>query len=55
MIKAALRHYARSLPTETALEIFERCGLLAAVDGPTDLSETYKEQIDYSGKHGDDR
>jgi len=52
VIKAALRVYARTLPKETPVEIFERCGVIGAISGPTDLSETYKTQIDYSGKHG---
>ena len=52
VIKAALRCYAQTLTTETALEIFERFGIVGAVSGPTDLSETYKEQVDYSDKHG---
>jgi hypothetical protein len=52
VIKAALRLYARTLPKETPVEIFERCGVVGAISGPTDLSETYKGLIDYSGKHG---
>jgi uncharacterized protein (DUF1778 family) len=51
VIKAALRAYAKTLPTESAIELFERCGVIGAVSGPTDLSETYKRAIDYSDKH----
>jgi hypothetical protein len=50
VIKAALRLYDRALPSETPLEIFERHGVVGAVSGPSDLSETYKQQVDYSGK-----
>ena len=51
VIKAALRVYARTLPKETPVEIFERCDVIGAIAGPTDLSETYKAHIDYSRKH----
>jgi hypothetical protein len=51
VIKAALRAYAKTLPGESALEIFERCGVLGAVSGPTDLSENYKELLDFGRKH----
>lgn len=52
MIKAALRQYAKTLPREAPIELLERFGVVGAVTGSTDLSETYKEQIDYSDKHG---
>lgn len=51
VIKAALRAYAKTLPAESAIALFERCGVIGAVTGPTDLSETYKQAIDYSRKH----
>lgn len=51
VIKAALRAYGKTLPGESALAIFERCGVLGAVSGPTDLSETYKEVLDFGRKH----
>ena len=52
VLKAALRLYARTLPGESPLALFERCGVVGAVSGPRDLSETYKQRIDYSAKHG---
>ena len=53
IIKAALRLYADSLSAERSpLEVFERHGLVGAVSGPTDLSETYKREVDYAEKHG---
>jgi hypothetical protein len=52
VIKAALRLYAQTLPSESPAEIFERCGVLGAIKGPSDLSETYKQRIDYSVKQG---
>jgi uncharacterized protein (DUF1778 family) len=51
IIKAALRLYARTLPSETPIELFERFGVVGAVSGPEDLSETYKALVDYSSKH----
>jgi hypothetical protein len=39
------------LPRESAFAIFERCGVVGAVSGPSDLSETYKEQLDFGRKH----
>lgn len=51
VIKAALRHYAKSLPAESSFALFERCGVIGAVSGPTELSEAYKQHIDYSDKH----
>jgi uncharacterized protein (DUF1778 family) len=51
IIKAALRLYARTLPSETPIELFERFGVIGAVSGPEDLSETYKALVDYSSKH----
>ena len=53
VIKTALRAYAKTLPSEAPLAIFERCGVVGAISGPTDLSETYKQQITYTGKHDD--
>jgi hypothetical protein len=50
VIRVALRCYARTLATETPLEIFERHGVVGAGTGPTDLSETYKDQINYAHK-----
>ena len=52
VIKAALRLYSQSLPREPSIQIFERCGVVGAISGPTDLSESYKQHIDYSAKHG---
>lgn len=53
VIKAALRAYAQTLLADVSpLEIFERHGVVGAVSGPTDLSETYKDHVDYSAKHG---
>ena len=54
IIKAALRLYARTLPADSPLSIFERHGVLGAISGPRDLSETYKQRVDYSAKHGDE-
>jgi len=51
IIKAALRLYARTLPSETPIELFERFGVVGAVAGPEHLSDTYKSLIDYSNKH----
>ena len=51
VIKAALRLYAKTLPAESPVELFERYGLIGVVSGPTDLSETYKQHLDYSDKH----
>lgn len=51
VIKAALRLYAKTLPAETPIELFQRCGVIGALSGPTDLSDTYKRHIDYSSKH----
>lgn len=51
VIKAALRAYAKTLPAESPIELFERCGAIGVVSGPTDLSETYKRAIDFSDKH----
>jgi hypothetical protein len=53
VIKAALRVFAQTLPGESPLSIFERLGVVGAVSGPRDLSETYKQHIDYSHKHSD--
>jgi hypothetical protein len=53
IIKAALRHYAQTLPAETPLQIFERLGVLGAATGPRDLSDTYKERLDFSKKSGE--
>ena len=55
VIKSALRVYAKTLPSEAPLAIFERCGVVGAISGPADLSQTYKQHIDYSGKHDDER
>lgn len=52
IIKAALRLYGDSLARESALAIFERKGLIGALSGPRNLSESYKELVDYSSKHG---
>lgn len=52
VIKAALRLYAQSLPRKAPLEIFEDCGAIGAAGGPEDLSETYKDRVDYASKHG---
>ncbi len=52
IVKAALRAYEKTLPRESALAIFERSGVIGAVSGPRNLSESYKEAIDYSHKHG---
>lgn len=52
VIKAALRVYEKTLLRSSALEIFEQHGVVGAISGPSDLSETYKQQIDYSAKHG---
>jgi len=51
VIKAALRLYEKTLPHESALAIFERSGVIGAVSGPVDLSESYKGLVDYSHKH----
>jgi hypothetical protein len=51
VIKAALRLYAQTLPSESPLELFERFGVVGAVSGPKDLSETYKSRVDYSAKY----
>lgn len=51
IIKAALRLYAQTLPSETPIELFERFGVVGAVSGPENLSETYKSRVDYSRKH----
>ncbi len=55
VIKAALRVFARTLPGESALATFERHGVVGAISGPRDLSETYKQHVDYSDKHGGER
>lgn len=39
VIKAALRCYAQSLPHESPLHLFERHGLVGALQGPTHLSK----------------
>jgi hypothetical protein len=52
VIKAALRLYAQTLPAQSPLELFEQCGVVGAVAGPTDLSVRYKSQLDFSNKHG---
>lgn len=52
IVKAALREYEKTLPVESALEIFARFGVVGAVSGPRDLSERYKSSIDFSIKHG---
>lgn len=52
VIKAALRQYAESLERKSPVEIFHDMDLLGAVEGPTDLSVTYKQHIDHSDKHG---
>lgn len=53
VIKAALRVYAESVLSDAEpLEVFERHGVVGAVSGPSDLSETYKGRVDYSAKHG---
>jgi hypothetical protein len=51
IIKAALRLYAQTLPSETPIELFERFGVVGAASGPKDLSERYKSLVDYSSKH----
>jgi hypothetical protein len=48
VIRVALRCYARTLATETPLEIFERHGVVGAASGPADLSETYKARLDFA-------
>lgn len=48
VIRLALRCYARTLASETPLEIFERHGVVGAAAGPTGLSENYKARIDYA-------
>ena len=53
VIKAALREYAKTLPRESALAIFERNGVVGAISGPRNLSESYRELVDYSHKHGE--
>jgi uncharacterized protein (DUF1778 family) len=52
VVKAALREYEKTLPRESALEIFERFGVVGAISGPRDLSERYKHLLDFSSKHG---
>jgi hypothetical protein len=52
VIKAALRQYAAGLPQRSGLDILRERGLVGSVEGPTDLSENYKQVVDYSGKHG---
>jgi len=52
VIKAALRQYAAGLPQRSALDILRERGVVGAVEGPTDLSENYKQYVDYSKKHG---
>ncbi len=52
VVKAALRLYGESLGADEPLEIFRRFGVVGSIEGPTDLSETYKQRVDYSGKHG---
>ena len=52
IVKAALRAYEKALPREGALAIFERNGVIGAVSGPANLSESYKDAVDYSDKHG---
>ena len=52
VVKAALREYDKTLPRQSALEIFERFGVVGAVTGPRDLSERYKQLRDFSSKHG---
>ncbi len=51
-MKAALRDYEKTLPRQSALEIFGRFGVIGAVSGPRDVSERYKRLIDFSTKHG---
>lgn len=53
VIKAALRLYAKTLPAESPVDVFERRGVIGAISGPKDLSENYKQQIDYSKKHSE--
>jgi hypothetical protein len=52
IVKAALRDYEKTLPRQSALEIFGRFGVIGAVSGPRDVSERYKRLIDFSTKHG---
>jgi len=52
VIKAALRQYVASLPGASPIAIFRERGVIGAVSGPTDLSEKYKELVDYATKHG---
>ena len=52
IIKEALRLYCADLPKESPLEIFAKHGVVGAVSGPEDLSENYKERIDFSKKAG---
>jgi len=52
IIKAALRLYGDALKRESALAIFERNGLVGALSGPRNLSETYKGLLDFAPKHG---
>lgn len=51
VIKAALRAYSETLPKESPLEIFQRLGVVGAAEGPADLSERYKEYVDYAAQH----
>lgn len=55
IIKAALRSYEKTLARESPLEILARRGVIGAVSGPRDLSERYKELIDYTNKVGGKR
>jgi len=52
VIKAALRAYEKTLPRRSALALFEQHGVIGAISGPRDLSETYKSHLDYSAKQG---
>lgn len=47
VVKAALRAYGATLPQEAPIEIFERFGVVGAVEGPTDLSERVKDALDF--------
>ncbi|MDD9941830.1 MAG: ribbon-helix-helix protein, CopG family [Myxococcales bacterium] len=52
IIKEALRLYCADLPRESPLEIFVRHGVVGAIEGPEDLSESYKDRVDFSKKAG---
>jgi hypothetical protein len=53
VIKAALRQYVASLPGASPIAIFRERGVVGAAAGPTDISEKYKQLLDYGAKHGE--